>query len=289
MRSLFTLAPGAHRVLEDEAALGHRTRSKFRRCRERIGVVVVVIEREVAASCKHGLWRVHAHRPQHDVEMVHAPRHLMPGACNAEPIVPVVVIHVRVVGAIGRRTDVKVPVQFRWRRAVARRTCARKAILVIPDPHFRDLAQFPGLDQFHSLLVVLLAALLRAHLHNAAVLARRLDRKRTLANRVAQRFFKVNVFARLAGCDHLRDMPLLVAGDDNRVDVLVLEQLAEVPVCRNALPAGTFPSIGQVLRVHVANRDKPCAGQFLEARNQQGPAPGTAADQPQVDGVVRAG
>jgi len=70
---------------------------------------------------------------------------------------------------------------------------------------------------------MLLAALLRAHLHDSLVLVPRLDRERTLADAVAQRLLKVHIFPCLACRDHGEYVPLLIGGNDHCVDVLVLK------------------------------------------------------------------
>ena len=109
------------------------------------------------------------------------------------------------------------------------------------------------------------------------------------ADRVAERLFQVDVLAGAAGGDHRQHVPLLVGGDDDRVDVLVLEQLAVVAVGGDAVAAGEFAALSEVLGVHVADGGESSSGQAEESGNEQAAAARAAADQAQIDGVVGAG
>ena len=70
------------------------------------------------------------------------------------------------------------------------------------------------------------------------------------------------------------------------VDVLVVEHLAEVARGRHVAAAERLPNLGHPLRVHVANGHDAIAGERLEPR-QHLPRPGAAADDAEVDHVVR--
>ena len=79
-----------------------------------------------------------------------------------------------------------------------------------------------------------------------------------------------------------------VGGDDHGVDVLVVEQLAEVAGGGSLAVAEPFADFVHPLGVHVADHHDPIARQRLEPRDHF-PRPGAAADDAEVDRVVGRG
>jgi hypothetical protein len=81
-----------------------------------------------------------------------------------------------------------------------------------------------------------------------------------LADRVHDRLLEIHVLARLHGEDGLRRVPRIVGGDDHRVYVLVLEQLAEVAVAARLRRPGLglvdalLPDVAQGAHLDVARR-----------------------------------
>ena len=78
---------------------------------------------------------------------------------------------------------------------------------------------------------------LRADLHHAAVLACRGHHLPALPDVVGERLFHVDVLAGLARPYGRQGVPVVGRGDGDRIDLLVVERLAEVGVGGNALVA----------------------------------------------------
>ena len=189
---------------------------------------------------------------------------------------------------MGCRAEPEIPVESRGRIAVGRRAPSRILVLVVPDFHFRNLAQFARTDDLHRLLVVLAAVLLRADLHDAMVLLGGLNHGAAFTDGVRQRLLNVHILAGLAGVDRGQGMPVLVGRHDHRLDVLDLEQFAVVMERLDLLAAGQFASCRRPRVVHVRDGNDAHARQLLEARQQVRAAP-AAANQAYVDCVVGAG
>ncbi len=108
-----------------------------------------------------------------------------------------------------------------------------------------DLAELPladdpvaGLDQVRR------AAALRADLHDPLVLAGRGQHGLALGHVDADRLLHVDVGARLDGRDHRQGVPVVGRGDQDDVEVLLLEHLAVVAVrcaASSSTPAGRRP------------------------------------------------
>ena len=187
MRSLLAPTTDPHGVLQDKTLLGHRPRTERHDRIERVGPLAIVLERVLSSHGAGGRRPLHVHRPQHDVEVMHAPRHLVPAPGQLHPIVAVVVVAVGIVRSRGSRSRVEVPIQLRRRIAVRRRPVAGPPVLVVPHFDFGDFAQLARLDNVHRFPVMFAAALLRAELNDLVVLPGRLHQRTALANAVAQR------------------------------------------------------------------------------------------------------
>ena len=111
-----------------------------------------------------------------------------------------------------------------------------------------------GLDEVRR------AAALRADLHDALVLAGGGQHGLALGHVDADRLLHVDVGPGLDGGDHRQGVPVVGRGDQDDVEVLLLEHLAVVGVgarlLLRGLPAGDHVGgLGQHLLVDVAQRD----------------------------------
>ncbi len=91
-----------------------------------------------------------------------------------------------------------------------------------------DFAQAAVADQFAGDAIEGHRALLRADLKDAIVPANRVDQHAALADVEGQRFFRVDVFAGLAGVDAGEHPLKLARADDDRIDVLAFQNLLVV-------------------------------------------------------------
>ncbi len=104
------------------------------------------------------------------------------------------------------------------------------------------------------------AAALGAHLHDPLVLAGRGQHGLALGHVDADRLLDINIGARLDGRDHRQGVPVVGRGDQDDVQVLLLEHLAVVGEGARSLlrglPVGDdVGGLGQHLLVDVAQRD----------------------------------
>jgi hypothetical protein len=145
------------------------------------------------------------------------------------------------------------------------------------------------LNEFDGLLVVLHAALLRAHLDDALVFLRGSHRHVPFADELAHGLLEIDVLAGLAGGNHRQHMPLLVGGDHHGIDILVFKQLAIVRIRGDAVATGKLAAVAHVLGVHVADSREAGARNFGEVGNNDCAPAGSATDEAKINGVVYAG
>ena len=127
-------------------------------------------------------------------------------------------------------------------------------------------ADLPALDNLGGLRDVVRRPVLRAHLHDAFALAHRFDHGLGFAHTVDHGFLEINVFARFAGQNqHLR-VPLVHGGDDDGVDGLVRQQLAEVVIGLGLWRP--FPGVIHSEAVAVAQRHDVHVARFFQPRVQ---------------------
>ncbi len=72
--------------------------------------------------------------------------------------------------------------------------------------------------------------MLRAHLHELAILLLRLDQKRALGRVVAAGLFNIDMLARLEAGDRHRGMPVVRGSDGDGVHILQLKDVAKILV-----------------------------------------------------------
>jgi hypothetical protein len=116
----------------------------------------------------------------------------------------------------------------------------------------------------------------------AAVFLGRLNQEFTLAGIMAERFFDVNVLAGRATQDRRRRMPVIARGDDEDIDVAVVEDAPEIgDHARRLVIVQRSHESGGPLRaalVDVANISDLDAGLPLKGLGQAGAAAAGAHD-----------
>ncbi len=162
-------------------------------------------------------------------------------------------------------------------------------VIVAVDLDQADLAELAladdpvaGLDQMRG------AAALGADLHDPLVLAGRGQHRLALGHVDADRLLDIDVGPRLDGRDHRQGMPVVGRGDQDDVQVLLLEHLAVVGVGARGLLRGLavrddLGGLGQHLLVDVAQRND-LDRRDLDQPEQVGLAVPAAADQPDALG-----
>ena len=154
------------------------------------------------------------------------------------------------------------------------------------EPDAAQLADVAAADQIDAPLVVGARPLLGSDLDDATVMAGRLDHPPSLAHDVGQGLLHVDVLARRAGQHRHGRVPVVGGGDDHRVDVRPVQQLAEI-----AEAGGSPPRHGQAFleprRVDLADRRHLAVGLGQEIE-QVALADEADADHPDAHPVVRA-
>ena len=126
---------------------------------------------------------------------------------------------------------------------------------------------------------------LGAVLHHPAVTAGGLDHLASLPDIVGAGLLHVDMLAGLAGQDGGRSVPVIAGGDDYRIHLRVVQDVAEVrdPMSR----AGLLDGLRHALGVRVADVGHPAALQGGEVLAESTP-PAAAADDPHVEAIVGA-
>ena len=132
-------------------------------------------------------------------------------------------------GRDGRGPSHSVPVEPLRRVGVGREADPGGGhVAGVAGPRRRHLADGPGAHQLGELRVQARRPPLRADLDDAVVPPRRLDDPPALAHGHRQRLLDIDVLPRGAGHRRLDRVPVVRRGDDHGVDVLAVEQAAEV-------------------------------------------------------------
>ena len=97
---------------------------------------------------------------------------------------------------------------------------------------------------------------MRTYLHDALVLSRGVTHHLALPDGLRKRFFDIDVFASLAGRNHDEDVPVVRCGNDDPVNLLVVQHSTEISDCAR-LPVLSFLDLGANLfedfAVDIAN------------------------------------
>jgi hypothetical protein len=184
------------------------------------------------------------------------------------------------------RTDESLPVD-RLGRGIRRHGVVPRAgrrVAVHPPVDERHLPQFPRVDDVDRLRVRVDAGPLAADLHDAVLLARRLDDGLALLPPVCHRLLDEHVLAGVHRIERHLLVPVIGDGDDDRLDVLVVEQ---PPVVAPGAEVGAEDLMG-TREVRFV-----CIGDFHDAgvRDRAGAAeedlaPDADADDADADTVV---
>ena len=195
-----------------------------------------------------------ADRPVGDVQVVRAPV----GHRAARVVVPVAEIRVAALRHVAdprRLPQPEVPVQRRGHRDLLERAVAHAR----GQPHLGplDAADAAVSHELARQPEPLGAALLHAGLQHGPVLAHGLDHVPTLLDRQRQGLLGVDVLAGPRRGDVDQGVPVVRRGVDYGVDVLALEEPAEIRVLRRDLAARRelLGGCGRVARVDIADGD----------------------------------
>ena len=196
----------------------------------RVGRLAVVLVAEPAAEA-HDVpgQRVLAQAPAAAVHVVDA--HVAEVAVAGVPVpVPVVVQVLAHQGPLVGRAAPEVVVDRLRDRLRAGDLADALPRLVVEPVGVEDLAEIALADVLERLGEAGPLARAVRGLDDPLVLAGRLDHLAAFEDVVGRGLLDVHVLARLAGPDRRQRVPVVGRGDDDRVDVLVVEQLAQVGV-----------------------------------------------------------
>ena len=190
----------------------------------------------------------------------------------------------RIVGAVRRGAVEHFPVEIGRRIAVRRAAEAGHEVAEVVRLDRDDLSELAVADELPGTFEVGPGAVLGADLDNALVLLGGFDHPAALLDEEAEGFLDVDVLAGGAGEHGHQPVPMVGRGDDDGVDVFVVEHLAEVGV--------SF----RVCRRRVRRRD-PCAAEgfgdagdldigLLDEGRGEDPADEADADDADVDAFI---
>ena len=227
---------------------------------------------------------VHPQSPLGDVEMVSPP--VGHGSARVvAPPAPVDRVNLAVVRAIRSRADPHIPVHV-IRRGLGRQVArfARAPDVYLDRVHLADSA---ATDQLACQTKVVRRPLLAADLEDPGIPPRIVHHRPPFAHGQRQRLFAIDVLACLASVDADQRMPVVGHGDEHRIEVLAVEQFAEVPV-RLATARHPRRPVGQKLGVRIAKSDRPNR-RILHDHLEMVAAHPVDADVPEVEPIVGAG
>ena len=218
-----------------------------------LGVSLVVLEHEVPADGRNLVRKLHAQAPARHVEFVDALVADVSVAGVPNPM-PVIVEAVLGEGLHGGGACPEVVVDASRHRLLFGVSDRVPPFVAKPAREVNVSNQaVPHL--LHSFDNRLAGAAVRAVLHNPVVLLDGAQQLPAFPPVVGERLFDVDVFARLAAPDGLQRMPVVGRGDGNRVNGLVIQQLAQVDESRRPLDSHLLdfaqPLVQDVL-IHVA-------------------------------------
>ena len=177
---------------------------------------------------------------------------------------------VQVERPLGARAQPEVPVEARRRGGVGQLADPGGGHVVgQAGPGHGHLADRARLHQLGELGVKLRRPPLRAHLHHPVVAPRRLDHPTALADGERERLLGIDVLARIAGHDRLEGVPVVGRGDDHGIDVLLVEDPAEilVPLDRPAeIRQPRRDPVAQLLEVRMDLVELPVEGRAHRRR-----------------------
>ena len=129
-------------------------------------------------------------------------------------------------------------------------------------------------------------AVLRSHLHHPLGPPRHVQHPAALANEQRQRFLHVDVLAGRAGHHRHQRVPVIGRGHVHGVDVLVVQQVAEIGVFRR-LATGHLGSRLDASPMDIAHGGDLRVGLRLDSRQMES-SDQSKADQSDMDALIRA-
>src|ERR1017187_8440896 len=193
----------------------------------RIGRLAVVLEREAPAAALHQGWPLDVHDPQDLVDHVSAQIRHLSARVIPEPA-EMVQAAMRLERLLRRRTLPHIVVEIGGRVLHLRLAESRIDVAVGRHPDGMHFAERSAVDHLLGFADALAMAPLRAHHDDAVVFARRLYYPLAFVVEHRHRLLDVNVLACGAGHGGEHRVPVVGGGDHRRLDVLVVQHLAEV-------------------------------------------------------------
>ena len=271
---------------------GHPGHGQVRILPEDLVVVVsiAVVLKEVAAAGSAGFER--------EAEVAGPDRQINDVRRHARRPTPAVIhpgtVVIRIVGEDGveraqrGRAAPEVPIEAGWRRL--RHALADAIGHLVHDvegANGGDGAEIPGADQLDHAPVVLGGMDLGANLADGVALPDCIADSKAFRQVQRHRLLQIDVLARLAGGDGDQRVPVWRSGNDNRVEVFLLQHLAEIAVA--------FASVFELLHHRVAAGFPGIAGAgddhigLTRAGAEIGAPHAAATDEAEVNAAVRAG
>ena len=150
--------------------------------------------------------------------------------------------------------------------------------------YFVNLADAAGLDDLIRLQNVRHAPLLHAHLHDGLGLPLGFKYFFALRQIVRERLFHIHIFARFAGGDRHRHVPMVRRADDHGIHIFAGQEFGKM-LRGEGVGIGECFALLQMLVPHIADRRDADARNFFEAFHQPPAAP-AGADAADLQGIV---
>ena len=192
----------------------------------RVGRFLIVVEVPHAAGRRNAVGVGPVDHPTRDVDLVDSVVDDVAARIGPEPV-PGVVEVVLVERPHGRRPEPHVIVHTLGRFLVGLLPDGA-ALLAVEHADVVDVAEVFRVGVLECLETILGAAILRAHLYHALVLARGLDHLAAFPDAVGGRLLDKDVLPRLAGHDRAQRVPMVGRAHDDAVHLRVIEDRSEV-------------------------------------------------------------
>ena len=167
----------------------------------------------------------------------------------------------------------------------------RRAVVHIPRFGVAHPADLAGADRRNGLDHVGPRTALVAHLHHTVVFQGRADQQFVFRRVMARRLLEIDMLAGLHGHDGRGGMPVVGHGDHHGIDILRLEQTAQIPLAAGFAPADLgdiLAAFGQSARIDIAHTGY-LAVPHLRKTLSQGIAARIHADHADPDALVGSG
>jgi hypothetical protein len=181
-------------------------------------------------------------------------------ACWPDPM-PIIVQSLAHQGFFGSRSAPKIVVDgWRNRRRTIHFSNAGPAFIA-QTPRADNLAKVSVAYPLNALSNAAAGTALGARLNNAIVFACSEDSLTAFPNLMRNGLFDVDILARLDGPNGTERMPVVRSGKSNRVDIFVVEQLADIRVAGDAFAQifALFKFLLESIAVDVTKRHQPSA------------------------------